>query len=129
MGRHGGSASRMAVNGVRAEIIPTFNAGMLPCWTSFFRKQPSPVFTVRRARLLMYKISVGPCPQTGTRITHRSVWRRPFKDRRTGAAREIFEAVRNDMVDFGSPSDDSRSLRGRTLLGHYGHGMLWVYSA
>ena len=39
-------------------------------------------------------------------ITYRSVWRRPFKDRRTGPAREIFEAVRNDMVDFGSPSDD-----------------------
>ena len=23
----------------------------------------------------------------------------------------------------------ARSLRGRTVLGHYGHGMLWVYSA
>ena len=23
----------------------------------------------------------------------------------------------------------ARSLRRRTLLGHYGHGMLWVYSA
>ena len=75
---------RRRSHGTWAAIIPTFNAVMLLCWTSFFRKPPSPVFTVRRTRLLMYKISVGLSPQTGTRITHRSVWRRLFKDRNTG---------------------------------------------
>ena len=34
-----------------------------------------------------------------------------------------------DALQYARCNCPYRSLRGRTFLGHYDHGMLWVYSA